>query len=72
MRTGSDNLGVYREFTFRYTSNGARAGGIRIYAEKPVVLFSVTYLEAAPNTARFRWRESHSPTRYRSAGRRSF
>ena len=33
--------------------HGARAASIRIYAEKTIVLFSVTYLEAAPNTARF-------------------
>ncbi len=53
MGGGADNLGQYREFTFRYSSNGARAAGIRIYADKPIVLFSLTYLEGGPNTARF-------------------
>jgi hypothetical protein len=50
---GIDQIGLYREISFRYASNGARAASIRIYGEKPIVLFSVTYLEAAPNKARF-------------------
>ncbi len=50
---GMDNLGSYQEIAFHYSSSGQRAASVRIYAEKPIVLFSVTYLEAAPNAARF-------------------
>ena len=50
---GTDNLGAYREIAFRYTNGGARNAGIRIYAERPLALFSVTYADAAPNQARF-------------------
>jgi hypothetical protein len=50
---GMDNLGSYREIAFHYTSNGLRAASVRIYAEKPIVLFSVVYLEGAPNAAGF-------------------
>src|SRR6266478_8896362 len=53
MGAGMDNLGSYQEIAFHYTSSGQRAASVRIYAEKPIVLFSVTYLEAAPNAARF-------------------
>src|SRR6266542_404886 len=51
--TGIDQVGSYQEISFRYASLGARAASIRLYSEKPIVLFSVTYLEAAPNQARF-------------------
>jgi hypothetical protein len=51
--SGADNLGPYRQIAFHYTSAGQRAAGIRIYSEKPIVLFSVSYLEAAPNADRF-------------------
>jgi hypothetical protein len=47
--SGMDNLGRYQEISFRYTLNGARAASIRTYVGKPVVLFSVKFLETAPN-----------------------
>ena len=50
---GIDNLGSYREIAFHYSSNGLRTASVRIYAESPIVLFSVTYLELAPNAVRF-------------------
>ena len=50
---GMDNLGSYREIAFHYRSNGLRTASVRIYAEKPIVLFSVVYLEGAPNAAGF-------------------
>jgi len=50
---GMDNLGSFQEISFHYASSGMRAASVRIYSEKPIVLFSVTYLEAAPNAARF-------------------
>ncbi len=50
---GMDNLGSYREIAFHYQNGGLRYASIRIYAEKPLAMFSITYLNAAPNQARF-------------------
>src|SRR6266568_3948006 len=47
---GHDSLGGYREIDFRYRATGDRRGGIRTYTGSPVVLFTTTYLTAAPNT----------------------
>src|ERR1043165_6289283 len=44
---GMDNLGSYREITFHYQNGGLRYASIRIYAEKPLAMFSITYLDAA-------------------------
>ncbi len=50
---GHDSLGGYREIDFRYRATGDRRGGIRTYTGSPVVLFTTTYLTAAPNTEPF-------------------
>ena len=59
---GSDNIGPYQEITFSYSVSDsatgapatvARQGGIRTYCNKPVVLFTSTYADAASNTAPF-------------------
>ena len=50
---GADSIGPYQEIAFRYSREGARAAGIRVYAGKPIVLFSVRYLEPGPNLAPF-------------------
>src|SRR5439155_26073326 len=51
--SGVDRLGRYQEIGFRYLINGVRAASMRVYADRPAVLFSVKYLDAAPNVLRF-------------------
>ncbi|MDQ2831381.1 MAG: hypothetical protein M3Y74_20335, partial [Chloroflexota bacterium] len=51
--SGADRIGAYKEITFHYRAGSARSAGIRAYAARPVVLFRVTYLENAANTAPF-------------------
>src|SRR5437763_7363693 len=53
LATGPDGTGRYREVAFHYHVDAARIGRIRLYHGKPVVLFSVTYLARARNTAPF-------------------
>jgi hypothetical protein len=42
---GSDAIGSYKEITFEYDDACQRTGGIRTYADRPVVLFTSTTLE---------------------------
>ena len=51
--SGADRIGVYKEITFHYRAGSARSAGIRAYTTRPIVLFRVTYLEHAANTAPF-------------------
>jgi hypothetical protein len=51
--SGADRIGRYQQISFRYQTNGARAASLRLYADRPVVLFSIQYLEPAPNLLRF-------------------
>jgi len=52
--TGSDSIGFYRKTSFAYTLNGIPASSsIRVYAMRPVALFSTTLLAATPNTPLF-------------------
>jgi hypothetical protein len=55
--SGHDRVGDYREIRFSYQPDGAqpdrRRGGIRVYADTPVALFTMTCLADAPNTAPF-------------------
>ena len=63
VNSGTDNIGDYQEIDFNYTMDASTAGGvlqgtprqagIRAYDEKPIVLFTVQYLDAASNTAPF-------------------
>ena len=50
---GTDKIGRYQEIAWRQSINGARTAGIRVYANRPVILFSVKYLEAAANLLPF-------------------
>jgi hypothetical protein len=51
---GRDGAGAYSETAFEYVVNGsARSSSIRVYAERPIVVFSTTLLSAGPNTALF-------------------
>src|SRR5689334_8251666 len=44
VNTGADILGAYQELAFAYSlSASSRRASIRIYANRPVALFSVTY-----------------------------
>jgi hypothetical protein len=51
---GADNLGAYQELAFSYSiSTSSRSASIRVYADRPVVLFSVTYNNDAANVSPF-------------------
>lgn len=39
---GNDAIGVYEEILFSWQSDGPMSGGIRLYAKKPIALFSCT------------------------------
>lgn len=52
-RAGADVIGPYREIDFDYQAHGPRRSTIRAYENQPVVLFSTTYLAAAPNSDGF-------------------
>ena len=51
--SGRDSIGGYRETDFSYQATVARRSGIRVYIEKPVVVFTTTYLATAPNSEPF-------------------
>jgi len=46
---GWDVIGDYREIEFDYFEKVLKQGSIRVYSERPLVLFSVRYLEATDN-----------------------
>jgi hypothetical protein len=50
---GRDSIGDYREIGFSYQATVGRHSGIRAYIEKPVVVFTTTYLATAPNSEPF-------------------
>ncbi|MFI6348335.1 carbohydrate-binding protein [Streptomyces sp. NPDC050560] len=51
-RSGTDALGPYSDVTFAFKS-GARKGGIRVYDSASAVVFTDTYVKAAPNASPF-------------------
>jgi hypothetical protein len=52
--SGTDNLGIYEEIAFAYTIQGTpRAAAIRLYPNRPVVLFFSIYNATAANAAPF-------------------
>ncbi|GAA4497327.1 hypothetical protein GCM10023191_040640 [Actinoallomurus oryzae] len=52
--SGRDGVGAYHEVDFDYTAGGVgRGSGIRAYDDKPVVLFTTTYRQAAANAYPF-------------------
>jgi hypothetical protein len=50
---GSDGIGAYAEIAFDYALDTTRHAGIRAYQDRPAVLFSVEYQDAAVNAAPF-------------------
>lgn len=51
---GRDRIGRYYEATFDYVLEGKlRTSGIRIYEDKPVVIFTANYPQASPNKKTF-------------------
>jgi len=50
---GMDGVGPYSEISFDFQTDAARHGAVRAYANQPVVLFTITYPSAAPNTFSF-------------------
>lgn len=53
IRSDRDSLGGYQEITFSYQGKVARAGSIRAYASRSVILFNTIYLAASSNTEPF-------------------
>jgi hypothetical protein len=54
IESGTDNLGPYQDIAFDYTMGASnRTASIRAYKTRPLVMFSVTYLNASGNTAPF-------------------
>ncbi|HVW84323.1 MAG TPA: hypothetical protein VHB50_06565 [Bryobacteraceae bacterium] len=54
VNTGTDPLGDYQEIAFGYfVAGSSRSGSIRLYATRPVALFSLTYNNESANTAPF-------------------
>ena len=51
--SGSDNLGGYQQVSFGYIDGASRLASIRLYHDRPVVIFLVTYSELAPNSNPF-------------------
>ncbi len=51
--SGNDGIGFYSEISFNLHTDALRHAGIRAYRDRAVVLFSVTCLNAAPNTFNF-------------------
>jgi hypothetical protein len=51
--TGRDRIGAFRRIDFRYQTDVARRGSIRVYDDRPVVLFAATNFAAAANSAPF-------------------
>ena len=51
---GTDNLGVWQELAFDYQiTSSSRSASIRVYADRPVVMFQVTYNNDSPNVTPF-------------------
>ena len=50
---GQDSIGSYREIAFLYEASVPRKSGIRIYRQKPAVVFTTEYLEQAANADPF-------------------
>ena len=54
VNNSSDTLGAYQEVAFTYSiSSSSRTASIRVYSDRPLVLFTVTYNNASANTAPF-------------------
>jgi hypothetical protein len=52
--SGTDNLGAWQELAFDYTiGSSSRSASIRAYANRPIVMFAVTYNNASPNATSF-------------------
>lgn len=50
---GIDTLGAYEEITFDYNLSGRRHASIRAYSARPVILFSIQYLDTSSNSSPF-------------------
>jgi hypothetical protein len=50
---GQDGVGAFHELDFDYQAGVARTAGVRVYRDRPVVLFTTTYLAAGPNAEPF-------------------
>jgi hypothetical protein len=54
INAGADKLGPYQELAFSYNvSTSSRNASIRVYTNRPLVLFSITYNNDSPNVSPF-------------------
>ncbi len=51
--SGTDTIGNYTEFNFSFHLTTNRKATIRVYQQKPVVLFDLVYVDASTNTGIF-------------------
>lgn len=53
VQAGSDLVGPYQSVQFSYAFSSRRRGEIRLYSDKPLLLFTETYLETGTNSNAF-------------------
>jgi hypothetical protein len=64
--SGADRIGPYNEIVFQFAEGGTpKQAGIRLYLQKPVVLFTVRFLRAGNNHRAFPHLSSHPAGLYR-------
>src|SRR5579872_1810737 len=51
--SGTDSIGPYDEISSQFLQDGRRLIGVRLYRQKPIVLFTLRFLDAGNNTNRF-------------------
>ncbi len=51
--TGTDGVGAYDEITFQFVDGAPMQGGLRLYQQRSVVLFTLTLLAASGNSRIF-------------------
>jgi hypothetical protein len=69
---GTDHVAAYREIVVDYDQTGSKQASIRLYSGKPVVLFTIKYLQAAGNTTVFPTLDSYPKTPYHVSYRGQF
>ena len=61
---GTDRIGKYDEISFQYQYGGPRQGAIRVYQQKPILLFTLKLLEAGDNSGPFPSLRTYPPGLY--------
>src|SRR5438445_101778 len=61
---GTDRIGAYDEISFQYREGGRRLGAIRVYLQKPIVLFTLKLLDTGDNSSPFPCLSTYPPVLY--------